>query len=199
MSWPVDVVSLDQQVQNGRCCMRLLLLCCWTASIALYHTHMGVMPGVVVCLASALPLACGKSEDRLLRYSIPLQNKHELSSMYELSSTLVHSPSHSAPHPNHPGHPFVPSSQRLVSNLRSRLAATAAEQVPLVDDSLVADPGRFTSKLKRSYPGPWLASSTAGVSMSCTGCVANLLYFLVILYGAVVRPGVLGGEHDSRH
>ena len=181
MSWPVDVVSLDQQVQNGRCCMRLLLLCCWTASIALYHTHMGVMPGVVVCLASALPLACGKSEDRLLRCSMSLQNRHKLSYISGMDSPrLGHSPSHSAPHLFHPGHPLVPSSQGLVSNLRSRLAATAAEQVPLVDDSFIDDPGRFTSKLKRSYPGPWLASPIAGVSMSCTGYVANTLSFLVI-------------------
>jgi hypothetical protein len=32
------------------------------SSLALYYTHMGVMPGVIVLL-SALPLACGKSED----------------------------------------------------------------------------------------------------------------------------------------
>ena len=46
------------------------------AVVALYSTHMGVMPGVdsslvclSVCLASALALACGKSEDHLLRCS----------------------------------------------------------------------------------------------------------------------------------
>ena len=45
----VDVVPLDGQVQNGRCC-----ICSrFVALEALYLTHMGVMPGVV-CLAVLL-------------------------------------------------------------------------------------------------------------------------------------------------
>lgn len=162
--------------------------CCCTASIALYYTHMGVMPGVVECLDVLLRrflwhAGSQKITSCLIQY-LCKTNKKSLTCMN--SPRLVHSPSHSAPHlfhPRSPGHPLVPSSQRLVSNLRSRLAATAAEQVPLVNDSLIVDPGRFTTKLKRSYPGPWLAiaaSPTAGVSMSCTGYVANTLYFLVI-------------------
>jgi hypothetical protein len=96
----------------------------------------------------------------------------------------------------------IPSSQRLVSicgrdwrllQLNRYLASMIRPSTTLV----VSPP-----KLKRSYPGPWLAiaaSATAGVSISCTGGCRQHTIFPRHLYSAIVRPDVLGGEHDSPH
>lgn len=100
-----------------------------------------------------------------------------------------------------------PSSQRLEAclNLRSRLAATAAGQVRRIDDSPSDDPGCFTSKVKRSYPGPWLANAASPIIRWYWGshvvhrrCRQHTI-FPRHLYSAVVRPGVLGGEHGAQH
>ena len=176
----VDVVPLDLEqgeVQSGRCCMRLLLCC----TVLHSTTRTWASCQGVIVLLSALPLACGKSED--LYCVIQRLDKQTSTLLDMLSLCLVHSPSHSAAHLIQPGHPPRRRNYEACLNLRSRLAATAAEQVPLIDDSPIDYPGCFTTKLKRSYPGPWLAiaaSPTAGVSMSCTGYVANALYFLII-------------------
>jgi hypothetical protein len=98
-----------------------------------------------------------------------------------------------------------PSSQRACLNLRSRLAATAAGQVPRIHDSPSDDPGCFTSKVKRSYPGPWLANAASPIIRYYWGfhvvhrrCRQHTI-FPRHLYSAIVRPGVLGGEHGARH
>ena len=157
----VDVVPLDQRVQNGRCCICSLLSHSTTRTWA---SCQGVIPVwfVFVLLRRFLWHA------EVRRSSVALFNTlTKQTQTLCVSSTRSHTPV--------PKRFFFistsqvrqafPSSQRLEAclNLRSRLAATAAGQVPRIDDSPSDDPGCFTSKVKRSYPGPWLANAASPI------------------------------------
>lgn len=185
----VDVVPLDGQVQNGRCC-----ICSrFVALEALYLTHMGVMPGVV-CLAVLLRrFLWHAGSQKIVHCVIQYTDKTNTNSLrlvdslshtrrpYQSASSHTSLPKRVRPLPSPTqAQQAMPSSQRACLNLRSRLAATAAGQVPRIHDSPSDDPGCFTSKPKRSYPGPWLASAATPITRQYWGDAANTLYFLVI-------------------
>ena len=176
------------------------------------------MPGVV-CLAVLLPrFLWHAGSQKIVHCVIQYTDKTNTNSLrlvdslshtrrpYQSASSHTSLPKRVRPLPSPTqAQQAMPSSQRACLNLRSRLAATAAGQVPRIHDSPSDDPGCFTSKPKRSYPGPWLASAATpiirqywGVHVVHRRCRQHTI-FPRHLYSAIVRPDVLGGEHGARH
>ena len=157
----VDVVPLDQRVQNGRRCICCLLSHSTTRTWA---SCQGLIPVWSACLSVLLRRFLWHAGSQKIICCVVQHTDKTNTNPLRLVDSLSHTRTKARPlHLNQPGAPGLPLVAEACLNLRSRLAATAAGQVPRIDDSPSDDPGCFTSKVKRSYPGPWLANAASPI------------------------------------
>ena len=160
----VDVVPLDQRVQNGRRCICLLLshsttrtwascqglIPVWSVSVLLrrFLWHAGSQK--IICCVTVFNTLTKQTQTQTLCVSSTRSHTPVPKRFLFISTSQVRQ--------------AFPSSQRLVSICARDWRATAAGQVPRIDDSPSDDPGCFTTKVKRSYPGPWLANAASPIT-----------------------------------
>ena len=139
------------------------------AVVALYYTHIwascqGLIPVWSACLSVLLRRFLWHAGSQKIICCVVQHTDKTNTNPLRLVDSLSHTRTKARPlHLNQPGAPGLPLVAEACLNLRSRLAATAAGQVPRIDDSPSDDPGCFTSKVKRSYPGPWLANAASPI------------------------------------